>query len=398
MISKSFITRFLDMIDRVDKQQLFSFLDRVTGDLDFLCQAFDYYPDGILIFDDKCRLEYVNRKALEILRYDKPEEVLEKNVLEILHSPDFSEYLKGKIINQKAIREEEHLISGPFARVLRVNFLPIRDNTNLIRYYLLSFVDITRKKLEDMNSKRKESIASMMHLAAGIAHEIKNPLASIDIHLQLLDRYLTGAPEFQEKPEMKNFINVLKDEVNRLNSIIQDFLKSIRPSSFDLQKVNLAQLLQDLFSFLSLELKFYKIKGELSIESGLPFVLGDPRYLKMVFLNLLKNAMEAFDENQENKKIEIKAGENSPYVEVRIADNGKGISADKLDKIFDPYFTTKTTGTGIGLTTVHKIVTEHNGSIRVESEENRGTVFTVMLPLYKGESSKYIDSGKKSEL
>ncbi len=397
MISKSFMGKVLSRLDKVDTEQLKFFIKKVIEDMELLYKMWDDSSASIIIFTSKQEVEYINTQALKILRYDptKPDALVGKNVNDIFKTADFKKNLIQKMQLGERMEDEEHILGKPLVRVIRASFYPIRDNTNAIRMYLLLFLDVTRKKLEDIKSKRDENIQSMIHLAAGLAHEIKNPLASVDIHLKLLDRYLKKAPKFNEKKEMGSFLKILQEEVDRLNDIVGDFLSSIRPISLDLGKVNLEKLIKDLATFLALELQENNVNIELILEDYLPPVLGDEKYLKVVFLNLLKNAIEAFPKKQKKRLISLKIYENSPYVITVITDNGMGIPAEKVQKVFEPYFTTKNEGTGIGLTMVHKIITEHHGNIKVESIENEGTTFTVLIPQYKGETAKVLEDKRK---
>ena len=393
------MSKVLSRLDKVDPDQLKSFIKTIIEDTDMLYRMWDHSYAGIIIFNEYQEVRYINQKALEILRHGKlkPEDALGRHIDDILPNQDFKIHLHHKIKINEKMHEEEHILGHPLVRVIRASFYPVTDTKTKVRFYMLLFVDITRRKLEDIKNRRKENIASMMHLAAGLAHEIKNPLASVDIHLKLMKRYLDNAPEFEEKSEMKDFLVVLQEEINRLNSIVQDFLSSMRPISLDLTRVNVESVMKDLINFLNLELKKNQIQISLNLEDYLPFIYGDQKYLRIVFLNLLKNAIEAFPASQEDRKIEIQIYENAPFVVTQIIDNGPGISEDKIEKIFDPYFTTKSFGTGIGLTMVHKIVTEHNGSIKVDSIFGKGSVFTLALPLYQGETAKILESAQKQE-
>lgn len=399
MISKNFMSKVLSRLDKVDPDQLKSFIKTIIEDTDMLYRMWDHSYAGIIIFNEYQEVRYINQKALEILRHGKlkPEEALGKHIDDILPNQDFKIHLHHKINKNEKMHEEEHILGHPLVRVIRASFYPVTDTKTKVRFYMLLFVDITRRKLEDIKNRRKENIASMMHLAAGLAHEIKNPLASVDIHLKLMKRYLDNAPEFEEKNEMKDFLGVLQEEINRLNSIVQDFLSSMRPISLDLTRVNVEAVMKDLINFLNLELKKNQIQIALNLEDYLPFIYGDQKYLRIIFLNLLKNAIEAFPASQTDRQIEIQIYENAPFVVTKIIDNGPGIAEDKIEKIFDPYFTTKSFGTGIGLTMVHKIVTEHNGSIKVDSIPGKGSVFTLALPLYQGETAKILESSQKQE-
>ncbi|PKL14923.1 MAG: hypothetical protein CVV50_01875, partial [Spirochaetae bacterium HGW-Spirochaetae-6] len=219
MISKNFMSKVLSRLDKVDPDQLKSFIKTIIEDTDMLYRMWDHSYAGIIIFNEYQEVRYINQKALEILRHGKlkPEDALGRHIDDILPNQDFKIHLHHKIKINEKMHEEEHILGHPLVRVIRASFYPVTDTKTKVRFYMLLFVDITRRKLEDIKNRRKENIASMMHLAAGLAHEIKNPLASVDIHLKLMKRYLDNAPEFEEKSEMKDFLVVLQEEINRLN-------------------------------------------------------------------------------------------------------------------------------------------------------------------------------------
>lgn len=392
MIDIKILKKFIDILDKVDINQIKTFLNDLYDNICKMMRIFDLNNEGIIVFDSSSKVKYANRKAIEVLKFESVEDVLDKSLEEVIYNKDIRAYLKNKIEKEEPIIEEEHIMGVPHVRVMRVNLIPIRDNTNKVIFFLFRFADITRKKMEEIKLRRQDNIESMKYLASGLAHEIKNPLASIGIHLDLILRYISKEKtEFESKNQVINIVNILKEELDRLNSIVQDFLSSIRPISLDLRRVDIVELVNDTINFLKYDLESRNVKIEFFPEDGLPPVFGDNRYLRVVFINLLKNAMEAFDDYKvENKIITIKMFENYPYIEIIVKDNGKGIDSKYIDKIFTPYFTTKENGNGIGLTLVHKIITEHQGNIRVESEKGVGTTFHIILPSYKGESRKYL--------
>ena len=392
MIDIKILKKFIDILDKVDINQIKTFLNDLYDNICKMMRIFDLNNEGIIVFDSSSKVKYANRKAIEVLKFESVEDVLDKSLEEVIYNKDIRAYLKNKIEKEEQIIEEEHIMGVPHVRVMRVNLIPIRDNTNKVIFFLFRFADITRKKMEEIKLRRQDNIESMKYLASGLAHEIKNPLASIGIHLDLILRYISKEKtEFESKNQVINIVNILKEELDRLNSIVQDFLSSIRPISLDLRRVDIVELVNDTINFLKYDLESRNVKIEFFPEDGLPPVFGDNRYLRVVFINLLKNAMESFDDYKvENKIITIKMFENYPYIEIIVKDNGKGIDSKYIDKIFTPYFTTKENGNGIGLTLVHKIITEHQGNIRVESEKGVGTTFHIILPSYKGESRKYL--------
>jgi two-component system, sporulation sensor kinase E len=218
---------------------------------------------------------------------------------------------------------------------------------------------------------RADRLAAMGELTAGVAHEVRNPLGVIRASVQLVEDAKGDPARIHEAAE------VIKQEIDRLDRVIKALLDFGRPSKPTLVRTDLNEVLEDVVLFTNRFAKQSDVKIEEHFDRELPEVQGDPDQLKQVFLNLVTNAVQAMDKHGGTITIETRgAGE---YVEVKVADNGPGISASDLPKVFDPFFTKRAEGTGLGLTIVHRIIDEHEGHIEVESGPE-GTVFIVTLP------------------
>ena len=218
---------------------------------------------------------------------------------------------------------------------------------------------------------RADRLAAMGELTAGVAHEVRNPLGVIRASVQLLEDAKGDPSRTHEAAK------VIKEEIDRLDRVIKALLDFGRPSKPTLVHTDLNEVLQDIVLFTN---RFAKQSDVLIVEKldeNLPPVHGDPDQLKQVFLNLVANAVQAMDKTGGTITIETRAA--GEYVEVSVADNGPGIAAVDLPKVFDPFFTKRAEGTGLGLTIVHRIIDEHEGHIEVESGPE-GTVFNVTLP------------------
>ncbi|NNM67983.1 MAG: hypothetical protein HKM06_08245 [Spirochaetales bacterium] len=251
---------------------------------------------------------------------------------------------------------------------------------------------MTERKNRESRLRRAESLASLTTLAAGVAHEIKNPLGSIGIHIQLIQRSLKN-PTPSALDSVRTDLEIINEEISRLNGIVVDFLFAVRPMDTNLVLGSVGKVLVELVSFLSLELEQARIKVRLELDSGDDTVLIDERFLKQAFLNIVKNSLHAMPSGG----ILTVATKRTPETyDVMITDTGVGISEEHLEKIFEPYFTTKDFGSGLGLTLVYKIIKEHGGEIRVSSKPGSGTTVTIQFPWpqrtpqlldFKGETS-----------
>lgn len=222
-----------------------------------------------------------------------------------------------------------------------------------------------------------EKSAVIGRLGSAIAHEIRNPLNYINLTLDHLRAKL--APETAEKREtFEKLINQLKTEVARINRQISDFLNYSRPLKLNLKATDIKEVVEDSLHIIEAEACEQNITINLTTEENLPAAAADGEQLHLVFNNLFINAMQALENRGGKLKIAISPAEYT--IRIEISDTGCGISGENLPKIFEPYFSTKETGTGLGLATVKKIIDDHKGNIEVESKPNEGTKFTIELP------------------
>jgi len=218
---------------------------------------------------------------------------------------------------------------------------------------------------------RADRLAAMGELTAGVAHEVRNPLGVIRASVQLLEDAQCDPARIHDAAE------VIKQEIDRLDRVIKALLDFGRPSKPTLMNTDVEDVLRDVALFTNRFAKQADVRIEERFTGGLPRVSADPDQLKQVFLNLVTNAVQAMDEC--GGVIYISTQAEGEYVQVEIGDTGPGIPPEEIGKIFDPFYTRRPEGTGLGLTIVHRIIDEHDGHIEVESSPD-GTRFTVSLP------------------
>jgi PAS domain S-box-containing protein len=387
---RDFYNRAIKKLDKFTAEQSRELLASAALEIDRLESVLDSIPDGILVCDEKHCLTMANKYAQRILPLNYSETggvPLWKAVQDDRIVEFFQETLLGG--DRVLDREIDAEVQG-INRLLSISILPLVRN-HRITGSLIYIEDITEKRSREARLRRAENLASLTTLAAGVAHEIKNPLGSISIHLQLMQKALTkktkrapgtGSRSSPDMALLDRYLGVLNEEVDRLNHIVVDFLFAVRPMTLELREGNINVMIRDLTGFVRCELENAQIKCDLELDQDLPPVLFDERYMKQALLNLIKNAQAAMGGGG---TLGIKTSGMDDKVRITVSDSGEGISEENLSKIFEPYFTTKETGTGLGLTLVFKIVREHQGEISVKSKVGEGSSFTITLPAIQKE-------------
>lgn len=233
-----------------------------------------------------------------------------------------------------------------------------------------------------MNERKKkvDRLAYLGSLAGGLAHEIKNPLSTVSVNLQLMKEDWENAEGPRERRTLKR-IEILFKEIERLEGILNDFLTYARGFSLQLVPTNLNSIVNELVAFVDPEAARLGISIRVYSDPSLPNVSADLKYLRLALMNIVQNALQALEGSEGIKDVLIRTRAVPGGAEVVITDTGSGISAEHRDSIFHVYFSTKRGGTGLGLPTVKRIVEEHNGRVSLQSEEGKGTSFTIFLPV-----------------
>ncbi|MCH3916400.1 MAG: ATP-binding protein [Spirochaetia bacterium] len=378
-----FVKRALHKIDQLDCRQIVQVIERESAVIDKFEQVLDSLPQGVVLCDANGRIQYINRTARLLSPFKRLKSYDGYAVSYVLNDTALRNYLMDCFRGKDENTGEFAYQWGPETKTLRVNVTPMeQDDSAAPSAFLVVFTDATQEKRDESRLRRSESLASMTTMAAGVAHEIKNPLAAIGIHLQLLTK------AFERKgtltlDDASRYINVIDEEIQRLNSIVVDFLFAVRPMDSTLRLTALPPLLTEICDFVEPELKENHVSLVRSFAS-VPRLMIDSNLLKQALLNIIKNGMMAMEETPEGiMTIACKLDGN--FVDILISDNGKGMDEKTLAKIFEPYFTTKASGTGLGLTVVYKIFKEHNGDVQVHSILGKGTTFTMKLPVPHGQ-------------
>jgi PAS domain S-box-containing protein len=378
---KDFIKGSIRKISRLTREQLEDLFIDAAAEIDRLETVLESLGEGILVCDARHSLVLVNKCA---------ERFLPITVSALGNDPVWSriwderiaDFLEATLKSGDRVEEREFNVEAGIQRLLSISVLPlVREHR--VTGSLVYIEDITEKRGREARLRRAENLASLTTRAAGVAHEIKNPLGSISIHIQLMQKALGAnrGPAGQAGAgldQLDKYIAVVNEEIDRLNHIVVDFLFAVRPMKLDLREGNINTLIGELMDFMGFELSGASIVCNLELDEGLPLLKFDERYLKQALLNLVKNAAAAMPGGG---RLTVKTGRKDNEALISVIDTGVGIPDENLSKIFEPYFTTKAAGSGLGLTLVFKIIREHQGEIAVKSREGEGTSFTISLPI-----------------
>ena len=368
-----FLDKLIQRLDRVEPGEVQGYLVRLAQDHGLLESVFDALQEGVVVIDVHGEVTYINRAACQFFGLD-PEEVTGKPVEEAIHGLEW-----GKLVNgsEQQVVSRDLEVFYPDRRFLNFYLAPLGDQEKGETLgYVMLVRDITQTRKLAEEEIESERLNALTMLAAGVAHEIGNPLNSLNIHLQLLERKLKKiSPDaYAASSEM---LEVARGEIKRLDFIIEQFLRAIRPTKPCLKPQSLNALVTEAARFLKPELEDRCITTRLILEEKLPMVRVDGDQMKQAFYNLIKNAFQA---TATAGRLTITTESDEYEVRVRVADTGKGISRESMGRIFEPYYTTKASGTGLGLLIVRRIVREHGGELAVTSEADVGTTITIHLP------------------
>jgi two-component system nitrogen regulation sensor histidine kinase GlnL len=274
-------------------------------------------------------------------------------------------------------------------KVIGYTLSQVRDRRGRITGATLFFKDLTRVEQLEERERLRDRLAALGEMAAAIAHEVKNPLAGIEVMAGILKRQL---------PEMEDAQSILRDiikEAKMANAIVLEVLDFVRPIRLQVERIALADVVRDAISIAESHVQRGGVEIGVDLPEDLAPILGDPHQLRQLFMNLLTNAFEAMGGTGHvricaqllpaEEEATATDPHNLPMVQVEVLDDGPGVPADVMDKIFSPFFTTKPQGSGLGLAIVRKIVDAHDGRIDVSARAERGTRFRVTLPIGGGQ-------------
>ena len=398
-----FVEKLIERLGRIGPEEVQNYFLRLAQEKGFLETVFNAIQEGIIVTDSKGRITYLNDAACALFGLEAGE-AIGKRLDERIRGLDWealtqsggpvshdieSFYPQNRFINfyvVPLVMEQRNSVAGigDFGRPGST----IAAATLEVGHVMI-LRDITASRRTAQEAIESERLNALMLLAAGVAHEIGNPLNSLHIHLQLMERTVQKLQD-GAKEELEQSIEVARSEVNRLDSIVTQFLRAIRPSRPELRPENVNTIVEEAVRFFTPQLQDREIVVEQELRSDLPLLQLDRDQMKQAFYNVIKNSLEAM---HRHGSLRIRTDLDDTHVAVQFVDTGGGISAEKLSRVFEPYFTTKPSGTGLGLLIVRRIVREHGGELYIESSEGKGFTLTIRLP-YVDKRIRMLEAGK----
>src|ERR1700732_4765535 len=392
-----FLEKLIERLGRIGPEEVQNYFLRLAQEKGFLETVFNAIQEGIIVTDSSGRITYLNEAACNLFALHADDSVGKR----------LDERVRG--LDWKALSHSE----GPTSRDLEI-FYPAN---RFINFYIVPLLieqrsandkidvaaehvgyaiilrDITASRRSTQQTIESERLNALTLLAAGVAHESGNPLNSLHIHLQLMERKVHEL-DGEARKELQESIDIARSEISRLDSIVTQFLRAIRPSRPELHPENINTLVDEAVRFFAAEIKDRDIVVEQELRSDLPLLQLDRDQMKQAFYNVIKNSLEAM---KQRGILHIRTDKDDSHVLISFTDTGGGISAENLSRVFEPYFTTKSSGTGLGLLIVRRIVREHGGEMAIQSSEGKGITLTIRLP-YLDKRVRMLEAGTADRL
>jgi two-component system, sporulation sensor kinase E len=405
-----FLEKLIERLGRIGPEEVQNYFLRLAQEKGFLETVFNAIQEGIIVTDAKGRITYLNEAACKLFGLE-PRDAIGKRLDERVRGLDWESltrsggpvshdmeifYPENRFINFYIVplmiehRETGEKIDKKAATDSAWESLLYGQDEQVGHAMILR--DITESRRSAQQTIESERLNALTLLAAGVAHEIGNPLNSLHIHLQLMKRKLQEL-DHGAKADLQQSIDVAHSEVSRLDSIVTQFLRAIRPSQPRLYPENANTIVEEAVRFFTPEIQDRDIVVEQEVRADLPLLQLDREQIKQAFYNVIKNSLEAM---KRHGTLRIRTDLDDTHVLISFVDTGGGMSAANLSRVFEPYFTTKPSGTGLGLLIVRRIVREHGGELSIKSTPGKGLTLTIRLP-YIEKRIRMLEAGEAGD-
>ena len=395
-MKSGFLEKLIGRLGRIGPEEVQNYLIRLAEEKGFLETVFNAIQEGIIVTDSNGRITYVNEAACELFGLES-EDAIGKRLDERVRGLDWDalSQSEGAVSRDMEIFYPQNRFINFYIVPLAIEHRATDDKIDISARqvgHAMILRDITASRRSAEQTIESERLNALTLLAAGVAHEIGNPLNSLHIHLQLMERKVHELDE-KIQGELQESIDVARAEIARLDSIVTQFLRAIRPSKPQLQPENVNAIVDEAVRFFAPEIQDRELVVEQELRSDLPLLQLDRNQMKQAFYNVIKNSFEAM---KRRGVLRVRTDRDDTHVLVSFTDTGIGMSAENLSRVFEPYFTTKSSGTGLGLLIVRRIVREHGGELSIESREGKGLTLTIRLP-YIDRRVRMLEAGSPRE-
>ncbi len=360
-MKEAFWNKLADRLDKLDPDSVQAQFVRLSAERGLMETIFHALREGILVLNADGRVLFANRAVCRMLGLDE-KKTAGRLLSKLVRNLDGQEFVRAGRAGDWTLASREIEISYPEHRFLSVYLAPLSEAS--ADGVVMILRDTTRERDHAAEMVESERLNAVLMLAAGVAHEIGNPLNALSIHMQLMDRKLRKLPPDEAAP-LKQLVDVARGEIDRLDRILSQFIKAVRPTLPQFARESLPALARETLESLSAEIHDRNIRLEFEEPEDLPTAWVDAGQVRQAFFNVMHNAIQAMGDGG---VLRVSFASADRLVGIAVEDTGPGISANRMGDLFEPFQTTKANGNGMGLMIVQRILRDHGGTIMVDTQ------------------------------